>query len=265
MYYAFFKIRFFSGLQYRAAALGGMVTQIVWGFMEILLYEAFYESNPAAFPMDFQALTSYIWLRQAFLALYMMWNYENDIFQSIISGNVAYELCRPLDIYSMWYARNVAFRLSRACLRCLPILIIAILLPKPYGITLPSGVGAALWFLVTMALSVLVTVAFCMIIYASTFFTLQSNGLRVLASSVVEFLSGAIIPFPFLPDKVKFAFELLPFASMQNVPLRVYGGDIYGAEIYEKVGIQIFWLFGLILIGRLMIRKALRRVTVQGG
>ena len=48
--------------------------------MELLLYKAFYETNAAAFPMDFQALASYIWLQQAFLSLIFVWIFEEDIF-----------------------------------------------------------------------------------------------------------------------------------------------------------------------------------------
>ena len=36
--------RFATGLQYRAAAAAGIVTQFVWGLMELLLYKAFYET-----------------------------------------------------------------------------------------------------------------------------------------------------------------------------------------------------------------------------
>lgn len=41
-YIAFFRLRFSMGLQYRAAALAGIVTQFVWGTMEILMFRAFY-------------------------------------------------------------------------------------------------------------------------------------------------------------------------------------------------------------------------------
>ncbi|MGB4658505.1 MAG: hypothetical protein WBI07_04945, partial [Mobilitalea sp.] len=70
-YYSYFRMRFIAGLQYRAAALAGIATQFAWGFLTILMYKAFYEVNPEAFPMKFEALSSYIWLQQAFLAMYM--------------------------------------------------------------------------------------------------------------------------------------------------------------------------------------------------
>ena len=119
-YLAFFRLRFSMGLQYRAAALAGMATQFVWGAMEILMFRAFYLADKNAFPMTFHATASYVWMQQAFLALFMVWMMENDIFDAITDGNIAYELCRPVDIYPMWFARSLASRFSRAVLRCMP-------------------------------------------------------------------------------------------------------------------------------------------------
>ena len=65
-YYSLFRIRFINGLQYRAAALAGLSTQFAWGIMQILAFSAFYRANPAAFPMEFSNLVSYIWIQQAF-------------------------------------------------------------------------------------------------------------------------------------------------------------------------------------------------------
>jgi ABC-2 type transport system permease protein len=87
----------------------------------------------------------------------------------------------------------------------------------------------------------------------------------MVALSLTEILSGAIIPLPFLPDKVRQIFELLPFASMQNLPLRIYIGDITGKEMLIGMAVQIFWLVILLFAGRAWMKKALKRVVVQGG
>ena len=113
-YLSFFRMRFLMGLQYRAAAAAGVVTQFTWGFMELLVFRAFYQADASAFPMSFEAVASYIWLQQAFLALFMAWMMEAEIFSSIVDGNIAYEMCRPIHIYSMWFARSVANRVSKA-------------------------------------------------------------------------------------------------------------------------------------------------------
>jgi len=136
-YRSLFRIRFINGLQYRAAALAGLSTQFAWGFMEILAFTAFYRANPAAFPMEFSHLVSYIWIQQAFLSLLMPWGGASEAVESIVSGNIAYDLARPIGIYNRWFCETVAGRISRAALRCAPVLIIAFLLPPPFRMSLP--------------------------------------------------------------------------------------------------------------------------------
>ncbi len=264
-YISFFRMRFLAGLQYRAAAFAGVITQFAWGFMELLVFRAFYEVNPEVFPMTREALSSYIWLQQALLALFMTWFLENDIFHTITDGGIAYELCRPADLYDMWFFRSMANRLSKAVLRCFPILVVASFLPAPYGMRLPVSLQAGLWFLITGFLGFLVVVAFCMLVYIATFYTYSPVGIRMVAISMVEFLSGAIIPLPFLPEGLRQLVELLPFASMQNVPLRVYSGDISGLEIYARAGLQLFWVISLVWFGKWLTAAALKRIVVQGG
>ncbi len=264
-YMSFFRMRFICGLQYRSAAYAGIVTQFAWGFMEILMFRAFYMGNPDAFPMEFSQLSSYIWLQQAFLALFMTWFLEVDIFSSISSGNVAYELVRPMNLYQMWFTKNLAGRLSKAVLRCIPILAVAAFLPQPYGLSLPQGMIEFAFFMLSMFLGLMVVVAFCMVIYIITFYTLSPMGVRVIAVAMVEFFSGAIVPLPFLPDKVRFIFELLPFASMQNIPLRIYAGHISGWNMLSGILLQVFWLVVLIAAGRVMMNNALKKVIIQGG
>lgn len=99
-YQAFFRIRFINTLQYRSAAIAGMATQLAWGLMEILAFHAFYQADPSAFPMTFQQTVSYVWLQQAFLSLFMLWFFEAEIFDTITTGSIAYELVRPMDLYN---------------------------------------------------------------------------------------------------------------------------------------------------------------------
>ena len=53
-YFTFFKIRFINGLQYRAAAYAGVAMQFAWGFMTILMFSAFYKTNPSNFPITIE-------------------------------------------------------------------------------------------------------------------------------------------------------------------------------------------------------------------
>ena len=264
-YFSFFRIRFLAGLQYRAAAWAGIVTQFAWGGMSLLMYRAFYKSGQNAFPMEFSQLSCYIWMQQAFLAMFMVWFYDNEIFDHITSGSIAYELCRPCDLYSMWFVKNMAIRLSRVVLRCVPILLVAALLPDPFGLRLPVSWSAALLFPLSMALGFLVMVAFTMLVYISAFYTISPNGVRILVTSVLEFLTGGVLPIPFFPDWLRPVMYALPFGSMQNTPYLIYVGHFSRADALKSMCLQVFWLIVLVLIGKGWMNRAEKKVVVQGG
>lgn len=264
-YLSVFRIRFAHTIQYRAAAVAGVVTQYAWGFMLLLMFQAFYRADPGAFPMTFEQTVSYIWIQQAFLALFMTWFYEYEIFGAIMSGSIAYEMVRPLDLYGRWFSQSVGTRLAKCVLRCMPILLVAFIIPGPLRMTLPPNAGQLLLFLLSAMLALFVVVAFSMLVYISALFTLSAVGVRVIAAVVVDFLAGGVVPLPFFPPAVRAVAELLPFAAMQNMPLRIYSGNIAGTDALYGIALQIFWLCVLVILGRLWMRKAMRKVIVQGG
>ena len=264
-YLSFFRVRFFTVIQYRAAAVSALTTQVLWGLMECLAYKALMESNTGAFPMKYSAVVSYIWLNEAFMALFKTWAADHDIFGMITNGGIAYELCRPVSIYHMWYARNMGGRMAEAILKSGPVLIVALLLPYPYRISMPISLSALCLFLITMLLGLGVTVAFCSLVYMLCFFTISPQGWKMILTGAVNLLSGSLIPFPFIPDPFRSIMEYLPFGSMQNVPFRIYSGDLAGTEMYNAMFLQVFWLVSLILLGQWICQKAARRGEVQGG
>lgn len=263
--FSFFRMRLINGLQYRTAAWAGIVTQFFWGFMEIMLYRVFYEASPERFPMELEHLVSYIWLRQALLALFNTYTFEYELFSMILNGNVAYELCRPASLYGMWFARTLALRVSRVLLRCIPLFVVTTLLPKPWGLSLPVSPGAFAAFVLSLGLAACVAVAFCLIVYFSCFYTLSSEGIRMMLLPIAELLSGNLIPLPFMPDSLAKIFHFSPFGAMANAPLRIYSGDLAGPEMVEMLTMQVFWLAVLGFVGYTLQQKGLKRLCVQGG
>jgi len=264
-YTALLRVRFVNALQYRAAALAGLVTQFAWGFMEILAFAAFYRADPAAFPMTFPQTVSYIWMSEAFLVLFTAFLSEDDISEAIMSGAIAYELVRPMDIYHRWLFQNIANRLARTVLRSAPLLLITFFLPEPYRMILPANLGQLALFLLSTVLALGVVGVYSMLVYISAFYTLSFRGARLVLGNLAIFLSGSIIPIPFFPTPIRNLAELLPFAAMQNMPLRIYSGHIAGADALQGIGLQLFWLAMLWALGRFAMSRALKRVIVQGG
>ncbi len=264
-FFSMLKIRFINSMQYRAAAWAGVMTQFFWGFMELLLYLTLSRENPAAFTMTLPQLTSYLWLRQAFFAMFLLWSVDNDILDMIMNGDVAYEVIRPVSLYSLWFARNLGSRTSKVALRCVPILLVSLLLPKPYGLSLPPDLYSAVGFFISMILGVVLLIGMCMWIYIMTFYFITARGIQNIVGTFADFLSGSLIPIPFMPIGVQRVLNILPFASTQSTPYLIYSGYLSGTTVLQAIGLQLLWIVLIVGSGILAMRKALLRVTVQGG
>ncbi|WP_338066329.1 ABC transporter permease [Paenibacillus montanisoli] len=264
-YLSVFKLRIYTGLQYRAAALAGIGTQFFFGSMFIMIFVAFYAHSTEVPPMTLSQVITYTWLKQAFLALVMLWLRDNELFQLITSGNIAYEMCRPSGIYGFWYAKLLAQRLSSALLRCFPILIVTVFLPEPYRLELPPDLLTFLLFLAVLIAGFLMVVALSMLIYISVFVTMSPGGSLLMFSIFGEFLAGMVIPVPLMPGWMQDIVYLLPFHWTADFPFRVFTGDISKLGALKGLAAQLAWLAALAAFGHYTMNRALRRVVVQGG
>ena len=263
-YLAIFRIRFIYGVQYRIVVFSHLFTGFLWGLMLVLAYSAFYRADPGAFPMTLSQTVSYMWLQQVFLLLFSVVFADEEIESSIESGSVAYDLVRPADLYGRWFSRACAGRAAVTAFR-LPLLIAAFFLPAPFNISFPADLFQLAMFIPSMALALGVTASFTMIMYVTMFYTTSYRGVRVLLIAATAFFTGAVIPLPFFPAPVRSVLEMLPFAAMQNMPLRIYSGNIAGADALKGLAFQVFWLAALVAVGRFAMGRALKKVVVQGG
>lgn len=264
-YMSVFKLRLTNGLQYRTAALAGIATQFFWGFVIIMVFEAFYSGAASQPPISLTQLITYVWLQQAFLAFVMLWFRDNELFQLITTGNIAYELCRPSGIYGLWYAKLLAQRLASAFMRSLPIVAVAFFLPQPYRLPYPKDPLAGLLFMIALLLGLLMIVSLSMLMYISVFVTLSPAGSLLMFAVIGEFLAGMVIPVPIMPSWLQSIVYVLPFRWTADFPFRVYSGHIPKEEALVGIAIQLIWFLVLAGIGRLAMAKALRRVVVNGG
>lgn len=263
-YLSYFKTRYLCMLQYRASAIAGVFTQVGFGLILILPFYALHRVNGADFPMEMEKVSSYIWLQQAFLML-ISYSWEGSIVDSIKTGAVAVELCRPLDLYVTWFVRHLAQRAAKCSLRAGPVLIVAFLFPKPLGLSLPESPASFGLFLISLVLGTLVMASIVMLVYNTTFHTLTSIGIPTFLYVIMDFFGGQIIPLNFYPPFLYRLCSLLPFGSVSNAPFRIYTGDLAGKEAVFSICLQLFWAVTLISVGYVWNRLALRRVVSQGG
>lgn len=264
-YLSYFKLKFITGLQYRSAALAGIFTQLFFGFIYISVYIACYESNNGNLPMPLDELVSFLWLNQAFFSLIYLWYKDKDILNLIKTGNLSYELCRPQDLYFMWFSKILGEKLSSSLLRFFPVILIAVLLPAPFNLDLSITLPRLLIFSVSFFLAIILTVVLILLYHVICLITLDEKGIVNILMVSSDILSGLVLPIPFFPTLLQKISNFLPYRYVSDFPFRLYVGNISLTSGIKGIIIQIIWIIILILIGRLITKKALKKAVIQGG
>jgi ABC-2 type transport system permease protein len=269
-YRAIVSARFRLLLQYRAAALAGVWTQLFFGLVLIMIYEAFYRSSSAAVqPMAFAQLVSYVWLGQALLAM-LPWNADPDVRAMVRSGAVAYELCRPIDLYSLWYARAIAQRTAPVLLRAVPMVMLSTVGLSLVGLDEwrlgpPASLASGIGFAVALGCGLALVCALSTLINITLLWTISGEGIVMVMTTAVSMLSGLLIPLPLLPEWAQPVLRWLPFAGVFDLPFRIYAGHVPPADVAIVLARQLAWTVALVAFGRWLLGRAIRRVVVQGG
>lgn len=262
-YFGIFKMNFKGELQYRSKAISGVVTQIFWGLMYIYLYTAFM-GGKIIDGFNVSQMISYVWIGQAFLAIRFL-DLPKNCAKEIENGNVCYKFVRPINLYNQWFAEHLGYKLSAMILRCVPLLIVAFLMPKSLRLMLPVSWIGFLLFIVALLIGALLTSAISMIIVFLTFKTLSAKGTVAICNTVCGVLGGLYIPLVFMPQGLQRVLNYLPFRFIMDLPSRIYIGNIPPIEALKLIGISAAWLVVLVLIGQLLIAKAGKNAVIQGG
>ncbi len=262
-YTAIFTARLKMLLQYRAAAWAGVGTQLFFGAALVAMRQAFYHSSHATPPPLPEAqMVTYSWLVQAFFALSPFTsNPDPEVRTMMRDGTVAYELARPLDLYTLWFTRNAANRVAPTVLRCLPIFVIGMAF---LGMQPPPSLAAFLAFLLALLGAVALIAAWCTLITISLLWTISGDGIARIMPGLVAVLSGQILPLAIMPDGLKPLLAFLPFTSMVDAPFSLWVGSRETSELGSILLHQLAWTVVFVLVGRALLTKGLKRLVVQG-
>ena len=261
-YFGLFKMTFKGELQYRAKAISGLATQFFWGLMYIFLFTAFMK-NKEVNGFTLSQMASYIWLGQAFFA--MKWiKLPGSVGRTIVNGDVCYNFIRPMNLYNQWFAQGFGEKLSSTMLRCGPVILMTLFIPK-IGLSLPVSVAAFFLFLLALVLAAIMSMAISMIATYLTLVTLSEKGMANIVNLVTSLFCGTLIPLPLLPESLQRVITYLPFRVVGDLPFRIYIGNISIQQSLIQIAIAAAWVVVMVVIGKVGFKLSLKKTTIQGG
>ncbi|MEH1884309.1 ABC transporter permease [Nostoc sp.] len=269
-YWSLFVARFALLLQYRTAALAGVVTQLFWGLVKVMVLQAFFTHTTSAQPITFQQAVGYIWLGQAFLMAIVPWGGDRDIQELIRTGAVGYDLLRPTDLYNFWFTRALALRIAPLILRAIPLLCVTSFIFPIFGLdewslSVPPTFASFLAFFLSFIDAIFLSSALTMLLTVSMMWTISGEGINSVLPTLIIVLSGMIVPLPLFPEWSKPFLNALPFSGLIDKPFRLFTGNLQPNALFNILLHQTFWIIIIIILGRVIVKHGIKKLVIQGG
>lgn len=248
-------------LAYRAANLAGIATNAFFGAIYVLIYLALFQGRDTVGGLDVRDTVTYVVLNQSLLMVMSAFG-NRELSEAIINGTIVGDLCRPVDFYLYWAALDLGRAAYYLIFRGIPTFVIGLVL---FRARLPADARAWLLFLAAVGVGAIVSFAFRFITHSLAFWTSDARGIIYLTNTVIMFFSGFIVPLNFLPGWLAAVTGWLPLRALAHLPASIYLGKLDGPALAAALGQQVLWLTALVLIGRWVLGRMVRRVTLYGG
>ncbi|MEA4890744.1 MAG: hypothetical protein VB070_14900 [Clostridiaceae bacterium] len=260
-----FRLRARMELQYRAAAAGGFFTQLFFGLILIFLYQALDTAGirTGQSTIEFADTVAYVWIQQAFFRL--LFGSDGSLNQAILSGDLVYELCRPVRLYPYWTVRILAYKITSSLMRAWPLLVLASFLPEPWRLHWPDNIRQLAAFILSLLLGMLTISFLDALMSGITMRTLDPRGITNIISMFSLFFSGNLLPLTLFPDAWQGWLQALPFAQSLDAPIRLFTGQTALSDFPAMLLRQAIWIVLLAGGGSLLWHHNLKRLVIQGG
>ena len=214
-------------------------------------------ADPDASPLPLAALLTWVVLAEAFAHLIAL---ESGLAQSFWQGTLVHYFLRPTGVVRQFAAEGAGRAVIDFALFSLPLLLAAPL----FGISVaPASSSAGLLFPVSLALSLAVGLALefiggALALVSDQPIWLIDNARRTL----VQLLSGALVPLAVLPWGLGDVLAWLPFAATAWAPLALYTGI---EEAPRLLALQVGWAVALWALALRLWSRERERVVAYGG
>ena len=247
---------------YRLATAAGVFTNSVFGLIRAsILFAAITTAGGELSGYTIAQAATYVWLGQALLAPIEAFG-TREVSQRVHQGDVAIDLLRPISFLGLYYAQKLGRSSFLLLGRGIPPMLIGALLT---GLALPEDPWS--YPLGMLSLLLAITVAFLadMLVNLTAFWLLETRGLTVVYTALMNLLSGLLIPIVWFPDWLLAIARATPFPSMLQTPIDTLSGRIPPLVALPLLGVQLGWIALLALAASATLRAGVRSVEVQGG
>ncbi len=259
------KLNFKISFQYRWTFAMTLFVQPILLFINIALFKSIYAYNDTASIKGY-GFEQMVWYYTAYyVVLSFVWNsITSDISESILSGELAISLLKPISFFRFLLGGAIASRMVALLVDFLPGMIIYSLILFPSFITLKSLAS----FIVIAVLAFFLNYMFSFLLGMSAMIIKNNSSISAIKDVFIAIVGGGLIPLEFMPGWLNSIFDFLPFKYIIYWPIQFFLNRVEGDTVNAllKIGmIQIIWIIVFYIAIRVLWKRLMRRFCAAGG
>jgi ABC-2 type transport system permease protein len=267
LYLHFIRLAFLKFLAYRLRYYTGVVSYTIFVAGHYYIYSALFASAVAESAsgtiggLTLPEMITYVavsWIGRSFYFN----NIARELSRQVQEGEIAVLLIKPFHVQTMMMFEAIGESGFRLLMFTLPIMVVVVPL---FGIQGPPSPDLYAWTFLSFSLALIIFSQINFLVGCLAFGMKNIQGVLRAKMVSTDFLTGVVVPFTFFPDWFQTVMAWLPFQYISYVPVTIYLGKRTGPDLTAALLIQLAWAVGLFVAGRLVWRRAVRDVIVQGG
>lgn len=261
VYLQVIKTGLIRSLTYKFEVYSNILMQAIIMIASAYFWRALFKNADSVQGVNVETMLVYT-VMSSVISIVMLTNVERRITQSVQKGNIAVDMMRPVNIFAVFFAEDIATLVALVFQNMIPVIIVGCLI---VGIPTPVSVEAFGMFMISLVMAYLINWLIAVMVGMIGFSSINVDALFQVKKHLIRLLSGSIVPLWFFPAWFSSTLRALPFAYLYQLPLEIYVGRATGDEIMMGLLIQFCWLLLLFILFLYLEKRVTKKVMVQGG
>ena len=255
------KTRIIRSLTYKFEVYGNILMQSIIILASAFFWKALFRNSDSVQGVSVDTMMVYTVI-SSMISVVLSTNIERRITESVQKGTIAVDMLRPVNVFSIFFAEDVALVIALIFQNLIPIFVIGSLM---VGVPKPASAASFGLFILSLFLAFWINWFLAALFGMIAFWTINMDALIQVKKHLIRLLSGSIIPIWFFPDWLRDILECLPSAYLYQMPLDIYIGKYTSGSLAKGLGIQTVWFVVLMLFFMYMQKRVTAKVMIQGG
>ena len=237
-----------EGLYYRFDLLLYIFNYIVEITVYTFVWLAIYNSGSQVADMNFNEITTY-YILVISLNPIIFWGINEILGEAIREGEILRELLNPISYFNYYFGIRIGELIESSIVGILTFIICSLI----FKVLLPSSLLNLIFFILLISLAII------------AFYTNSIWGIEMFKRAILSIFSGMIAPIVLFPNFLQKIANFLPFKDCIYTPVNIYFGKLETLEIIKVIFKQCIWIIILYIIAKILFKKAIKNITVNGG